>query len=247
MRAWIEAAEDRIRTERDTANRAHIEREGIACRNRLLSGADCSWTQAEGVTAKGQILRFGSASALQLLPSAWLKCTYGSSAAGPPAWAQPAAAAVAAGPARSGCDASGALPCPSSISVRRSAFDGLLQFRFGREDGINGCRPFSIIWPKADGRFRVGNGVKRTALHRTFGIDGPAGCTRPRSECLGLTLRLSATCNAWPTWRTAWTAWRCLPLTSSQSDVSLSQAPSRLIWRQSLQPGPMPSLISIVG
>lgn len=48
--------------ERDTANRARIERKSIARRNRLLSGADYFWTQAEGVKAKGETLRFGSAS-----------------------------------------------------------------------------------------------------------------------------------------------------------------------------------------
>lgn len=49
MRAWIDAEEERLRAEREVARRARVEADRIASRNRLLSGADCPWTQTEGV------------------------------------------------------------------------------------------------------------------------------------------------------------------------------------------------------
>lgn len=47
MQRWIEAEEDRIREERNVANRARIEAERVASLNRLMAGADCPWTQAD--------------------------------------------------------------------------------------------------------------------------------------------------------------------------------------------------------
>jgi len=47
MQRWIEAEEGRIREERNVANRARNEAERVAHLNRLMSGADCPWTQAD--------------------------------------------------------------------------------------------------------------------------------------------------------------------------------------------------------
>ena len=47
MQRWIEAEENQIREERNVANRARIEAERVASLNRLMSGADCPWTQAD--------------------------------------------------------------------------------------------------------------------------------------------------------------------------------------------------------
>ena len=47
MQQWIAMEEGRLREERNAANRARIEAERVACLNRLMSGADCPWTQAD--------------------------------------------------------------------------------------------------------------------------------------------------------------------------------------------------------
>ena len=48
MRQWLEGEEERLRAEREAANRVRIEAERVARQNRLLSGADCPWTQVAG-------------------------------------------------------------------------------------------------------------------------------------------------------------------------------------------------------
>ncbi len=49
MRAWIDAEEERLRGEREATRRARVEADRIASQNRLLSGADCPWTQTAGI------------------------------------------------------------------------------------------------------------------------------------------------------------------------------------------------------
>ena len=48
MRQWLEREENRLRAESDAAQRVRIEAERAARQNRLLSGADCPWTQVNG-------------------------------------------------------------------------------------------------------------------------------------------------------------------------------------------------------